>query len=175
MPFGAPLGAPGTFGKERAARDMEIRFYDQALDRDLTAAVVAARAGEDWILCRRRGQEGWALPAAPRREGESIYDTALRALWEGAGVTDCQLEPVTAYGLFQEGEAQGFGGLFFAEIRTLEEGPKSPEVEALRRADRLPEELAEPELHPALMEQVQSWLAAGNFRAEEDDLMELLF
>ena len=49
---------------------MEIRFYDQALDSDLKCAVVCARAGEKWLLCRRRDRQTWELPGGDRTPGE---------------------------------------------------------------------------------------------------------
>ena len=154
---------------------MEIRFYDQALDRDLSIVVVAARMGEEWLLCRHRERSTWEFPGGHREPGEDVYETARRELWEETGVTDCQLEPVTAYGLFQEGEAPIFGALFFAQIREKGPRPEGFEIGEDRCMGELPEELTYPEIQPALMEQVQGWLEEGNFRSEEEDLMELLF
>ena len=154
---------------------MEIRFYDQALDSDLKFAVVAARVGSRWLLCRHQDRSTWEFPGGHRETGEDIYSAALRELWEETGVTECQLEPVAAYGLFQEGEEPSFGALFFAEVRELGERPSGFEIAENRCMDGLPEEMTYPEIQPALMGQVQAWLAVGGFRSEEEDLMELLF
>ena len=154
---------------------MEIRFYDQALDSDLKFAVVAARVGSRWLLCRHQDRSTWEFPGGHRETGEDIYSAALRELWEETGVTECQLEPVAAYGLFQEGEEPSFGALFFAEVRELGERPSGFEIAEDRCVGGLPEEMTDPEIQPALMGQVQAWLAGGGFRSEEEDLMELLF
>ena len=154
---------------------MEIRFYDQALDSDLKFAVVAARVGSQWLLCRHQDRTTWEFPGGHRETGESIHDTARRELWEETGITDCQLEPVAAYGLFQEGEEPSFGALFFAEVRELGARPAGFEIAENRCMDSLPTEMTYPEIQPALMEQIQAWLAGGNFRSEEEDLMELIF
>lgn len=153
---------------------MEIRFFDEALDRDLKVAVIAARVGEQWLLCRHRERDTWEFPGGHREAGEDIYDTARRELWEETGVTDCQLEPVAAYGVFQEGEDPSYGALFFAQVRELGERPLESEIVENRRMSALPEGLTYPEIQPALLEQVTAWLAEGNFRSEEDNLFELL-
>ena len=95
---------------------MKIKFYDQALDSDLTYAVVCARAGEKWLLCRHRERQSWELPGGHREPGEDIHETAARELREETGVTECQMEPVAAYGVFREGEDPSFGALFFADV-----------------------------------------------------------
>ena len=96
-------------------------------------------------------------------------------MYKRQGITDCQLEPVAAYGLFQEGEEPSFGALFFAEVRELGARPAGFEIAENRCMDSLPTEMTYPEIQPALMEQIQAWLAGGNFRSEEEDLMELIF
>ena len=45
---------------------MEIRFYDQALDSDLKFAVVAARVGSQWLLCRHQDRTTWEFPGGHR-------------------------------------------------------------------------------------------------------------
>ncbi len=96
---------------------MDIRYYEQALDRDLTEIVVIARQDGRWLLCRPGGEEPWRFPAGPRKPGEDVHESARRLLWELTGTTDAQVEAVAAYGLHPEGEEPVYGALFFAEIR----------------------------------------------------------
>lgn len=154
---------------------MEIRFYDQACNSDLKFAVVAARMGNQWLLCRHQDRDTWEFPGGHREPDEDIYETARRELWEETGITDCQLEPVAAYGIFQEGEEPSFGALFFAEVRELGERPSGFEIAENRCMDCIPENMTYPEIQPTLLEQVLTWLEEGNFRSEEEDLMEFIF
>ena len=103
---------------------MKIKFYDQALDSDLKYAVICARVGEKWLLCRHRERQTWELPGGHREPGEDIHETAARELREETGVTECQMEPVAAYGVFQDGEDPSFGALFFADVWELNEFPE---------------------------------------------------
>ena len=149
---------------------MDIRYYEQALDRDLTEIVVIARQDGRWLLCRPGGEEPWRFPAGPRKPGEDVHESARRLLWELTGTTDAQVEAVAAYGLHPEGEEPVYGALFFAEIRERESrvGGEARLCEGLSQlsdAGALQTELAG---------KVQRWLDDGNFRSEEDDLFELL-
>ena len=73
---------------------MDIRYYEQALDRDLTEIVVIARQDGRWLLCRPGGEEPWRFPAGPRKPGEDVHESARRLLWELTGTTDAQVEAV---------------------------------------------------------------------------------
>lgn len=153
---------------------MEIRFYEQALDSDLKYAVICARAGERWLLCRHRARETWELPGGHREPGEDIHATAQRELREETGVTECQLEPVAAYGVFEEGEAPSFGALFFADVWEMASLPAESEMAECRLMESLPEALTYPEIQPTLFEQVRQWLEEGNFRSVQEDIFELM-
>ena len=153
---------------------MEIRFYDQALDSDLKRVVVCARAGEKWLLCRRGDRQTWELPAGDRAPGEDIRETAARTLRAATGVTECQLEPVVACGVFREGEDPSFGAIFFADVWEMDALPAGSEMAEYRLMETLPEELTWPEIQPALFEQVRRWLEEGNFRSVQEDIFELM-
>ena len=153
---------------------MKIKFYDQALDSDLKYAVICAKIGERWLLCRHRERQTWELPGGSRKPGESIHAAAARKLREETGVTECQLEPVAAYGVFREGEDPSFGALFFVDVWEPAELPSGGEMAEGRPMEALPEELTDPELQPVLLQRVIHWLEEGNFRSVQDDIFELL-
>lgn len=152
---------------------MKLRFYDEALDSDLKFAVIAARVGDQWLMCRHRERDTWELPGGRREPGEDIHTTARRELWEETGAADFQLEAVSAYGVFQDGEEPFYGALFFAEVGELGPLPAGSEIGETRLVAGLPEAMTYPELQPGLLEQVRMWLAEGNFHPEEEDIFDL--
>ena len=154
---------------------VEVKFFDQAVDRDLVFAVVAARYEDKWLLCRHRDRQTWELPGGHREPGESIYQTAQRELMEETGVTECQLEAVSAYGVYTEDGQRTYGGLFFAEVGELGKRPETSEIAENRLMEGLPEAMTYPDIQPALLACVQRWLDEGNFRPMFEDLFELLF
>ena len=107
---------------------VEVKFFDQALDSDLTFAVIAARYEDRWLLCRHRDRQTWEMPGGHREPGESIYQTAQRELLEETGVAECQLEAVSAYGVYTEDGQRTYGGLFFAEVEELGRRPEGSEI-----------------------------------------------
>lgn len=153
---------------------MEIRFYEQALDSDLKFAVIAARKGDHWIFCRHQNRDTWELPGGRREAGETVWDTARRKLWEETGVSEFQLEPVSAYGVFQDGKEPSFGALYFAEVREIKPRPEWSEIAENCFREALPENLTYPGIQPALLGQVLQWLEEGNFFNEENGIFDLL-
>lgn len=153
---------------------VEVKFFDQAVDSELTFAVIAARYEDKWLLCRHRDRQSWELPGGHREAGENIYQTALRELQEETGVTECQLEAVSAYGVYTEDGERTYGGLFFAEVEELGRRPENSEIAENCLMEALPEALTYPEIQPALLACVQRWLDEGNFRHGLEDLFELL-
>lgn len=153
---------------------MEIRFYDEALKKELEFAVIIARIDGKWIFCRHRDRDTWEFPGGHRKLKEDIRDTARRELWEETGATEFQLEPVSAYGIFKEGEEPSFGALFFAEVREYGTRPEWSEIVENSLQMVSPPNLTYPDLQPALFGQVQQWLEEGNFFSEQSGIFELL-
>lgn len=155
---------------------VEVKFFDQALDSDLTFAVIAARYEDRWLLCRHRDRQTWEMPGGHREPGESIYQTAQRELLEETGVAECQLEAVSAYGVYTEDGQRTYGGLFFAEVEELGRRPEGSEIAENRLMEGLPEHhMTHPDIQPVLLQRVQQWLEEGNYRPLLEDLFEQLY
>ena len=155
---------------------VEVKFFDQALDSDLTFAVIAARYEDRWLLCRHRDRQTWEMPGGHRESGESIYQTAQRELLEETGVAECQLEAVSAYGVYTEDGQRTYGGLFFAEVEELGRRPEGSEIAENRLMEGLPEHhMTYPDIQPVLLQRVQQWLEEGNYRPLLEDLFEQLY
>ena len=155
---------------------VEVKFFDQALDSDLTFAVIAARYEDRWLLCRHRDRQTWEMPGGHREPGESIYQTAQRELLEETGVAECQLEAVSAYGVYTEDGQRTYGGLFFAEVEELGRRPEGSEIAENRLMEGLPEHhMTYPDIQPVLLQRVQTWLEEGNYRPLLEDLFEQFY
>ncbi len=155
---------------------VEVKFFDQALDSDLTFAVIAARYEDRWLLCRHTDRQTWEMPGGHREPGESIYQTAQRELLEETGVAECQLEAVSAYGVYTEDGQRTYGGLFFAEVEELGRRPEGSEIAENRLMEGLPEHhMTYPDIQPVLLQRVQQWLEEGNYRPLLEDLFEQLY
>ena len=155
---------------------VEVKFFDQALDSDLTFAVIAARYEDRWLLCRHRDRQTWEMPGGHREPGESIYQTAQRELLEETGVAECQLEAVSAYGVYTEDGQRTYGGLFFAEVEELGRRPEGSEIAENRLMEGLPEHhMTYPDIQPVLLQRVHQWLEEGNYRPLLEDLFEQLY
>ena len=103
---------------------MSVVFYQPGEKEDslLTHAIVAARYQDRWIFVRYPDEKTWNMPNAKRLEGESIEQTAQRALHVTTGATQADLHPVCAFSA-QAGENEGFGMLYFAIITEKGELP----------------------------------------------------
>lgn len=141
---------------------MTLRFPDQAEDRLLRFAVIAARSGGGWVYCRHRKRRTWELPGGHREPGESIEETAAGSCMRKREPQDFRLYPIGAYAAADnQGESQGM--LYFANIAAF--GPlPGLEIGEITLAERIPGEWTYPAIQPFLLQRVREWLSEGNPR-----------
>ena len=63
----------------------EVRFYDKIEDHRLRFAVILARSGGKWVLCKHRERSTLEIPGGHREPGEDIDAAARRELHEETG------------------------------------------------------------------------------------------
>ena len=90
-------------------------------------------------------------------------------------MAECQLEAVSAYGVYTEDGQRTYGGLFFAEVEELGRRPEGSEIAENRLMEGLPEHMTYPDIQPVLLQRVQQWLEEGNYRPLLEDLFEQLY
>lgn len=151
---------------------MEIQFYNQALNSELTFAVIAARKNGKWIFCRRQECSSWEMPNGCREAEEHIRDSAQRLLKEQTGAVEFQLEPVSAFGIDPEGESPSFGALYFAEVWDMEHVPGSSITSEISLQEHITVNLTHPVTHSALIKRAQLWLDEGNFYPQGSEIFD---
>ena len=105
----------------------------------------------------------------------AVAGAARRELLEETGVAECQLEAVSAYGVYTEDGQRTYGGLFFAEVEELGRRPEGSEIAENRLVEGLPEHMTYPDIQPVLLQRVQQWLEEGNYRPLLEDLFEQFY
>ena len=150
----------------------EIRFYDQADDRQLRFAVIVTKTGGRWVFCKHRERSTLEVPGGHREPGEDILTTAKRELREETGAVDFGIEPVCVYSVTAPGNFGGretFGMLFYADVKTFEKELHS-EIERIVVQDGLPTAWTYPEIQPRLIDETLKRRAVAYRRLTADDL-----
>ncbi len=145
---------------------MKVKFFDpsEVADERLEYAVIAARRDGSWIFCRHKNRDTWEIPGGHREEGEAIEETARRELWEESGAVDFELKPVAVYCVDK------YGILYYADVKRLEDIPKSSEIAEIGFFEHIPWELTYPAIQPYLYRAVQAWL---NTQTSVDELWDV--
>ena len=99
----------------------EVRFYDKIEDHRLRFAVILARSGGKWVLCKHRERSTLEIPGGHREPGEDIDAAARRELHEETGAAAFTLRPVCVYAVVRDGEpGESCGMLYAAEITAFD-------------------------------------------------------
>lgn len=129
---------------------MTARICDQVEDRQLSFAVVLAKCGGKFVLCRHRERSSWEFPGGRREKGEHIEETARRELWEESGALDFDLAPLFPYAVTDGEGGERFGMLYAADVRAFDRELRF-EIGEVRLAEALPENWTYPGIQPVLL------------------------
>lgn len=131
-----------------------VRFYEKAEDVLLKFAVILAKHHGKYVFCKHKERSTWEMPGGHREAGETIEEASRRELREETGAVDFEIRPVCVYSVKTDGEAESFGILYFADIRSLE--PElHREIERIMLTDRYPEHWTYPEIQPELFSEAK--------------------
>lgn len=137
-----------------------VKFYDSVDDALLKFAVIIAKSGGKWVLCKHRARNTFEVPGGHREPGEDIFTTAKRELYEETGATAFDIKPVCVYSVLGQvredvyPEEESFGMLYYAEITSFEEELHS-EIEKIYFFEELPTEWTYPLIQPKLLEEAK--------------------
>ena len=132
---------------------MTVQFYDAVEDSLLKFAVIVSKSNGKWVFCKHKERDTYECPGGHREEGENIFDTAKRELYEETGATEYSLKPVCVYSV-TSCRVETFGMLYFAEIVSFEKELHS-EIEKVELFGDLPEKWTYPLIQPLLIKEVQ--------------------
>ena len=134
----------------------EVRFYDKIEDHRLRFAVILARSGGKWVLCKHRERTTLEVPGGHREPGEDIETTARRELREETGAAAFTLRPVCIYAVVRDGEpGESCGMLYAAEITAFDPELHS-EIERTVLLDSLAGvDWTYPDIQPRLLEEAR--------------------
>ena len=134
----------------------EVRFYDEIEDHRLRFAVILARSGGKWVLCKHRERSTLEVPGGHREPGEDIAAAARRELHEETGAAAFTLRPVCVYAVVRDGgPEESCGMLSTAEITDFD-----PELHSDIERTVLLDSLAQvdwtyPDIQPRLLEEAR--------------------
>ena len=134
----------------------EVRFYDKIEDHRLRFAVILARSGGKWVLCKHRERSTLEIPGGHREPGEDIDAAARRELHEETGAAAFTLRPVCVYAVVRDGEpGESCGMLYAAEITAFDQELHS-EIERTVLLDSLAGvDWTYPDIQPRLLEEAR--------------------
>ena len=134
----------------------EVRFYDKIEDHRLRFAVILARSGGKWGLCKHRERSTLEIPGGHREPGEDIDAAARRELHEETGAAAFTLRPVCVYAVVRDGEpGESCGMLYAAEITAFDPELHS-EIERTVLLDSLAGvDWTYPDIQPRLLEEAR--------------------
>lgn len=139
----------------------EVKFINCPNESQLKFAVVIARMGNKWVLCKHKDRTTFEFPGGHREKDESIVEAAKRELQEETGAVIFSLERICDYsvrGNTRDGEVlidEVLGTLFYAKITARKDDLHS-EIEKVVLMDDVPNNWTYPLITPKLIEKALS-------------------
>ena len=136
---------------------MVVRFYETVEDSLLKFAVIIARSGGKWVLCKHKERDTYEAPGGHREPGETIGEAACRELYEETGAVEYDLRLIGPYSVtgknqVNPGGEELFGMLYCAEVTKFEKELHS-EIERVELFEELPDNWTYPLIQPVLVEE----------------------
>lgn len=137
----------------------EVRFYDTADEQLLKFAVIIAKSGGKYVLCKHKERDTYEVPGGHREIGENILETAKRELREETGAVQFSIKPVCVYSVtgrtrvVKDKNEETFGMIFAADIFSFEN--IHSEIEKIIFTDNLDVNWTYPDIQPKLMEETK--------------------
>ena len=134
----------------------EVRFYDEIEDHRLKFAVILARSGGKWVLCKHRERSTLEVPGGHREPGEDIAAAARRELHEETGAAAFTLRPVCVYAVVRDGGPEESCGMLYAAEITAFDPELHSEIERTVLLDSLAGvDWTYPDIQPRLLEEAR--------------------
>lgn len=119
-----------------------------------------AKTEGKWVFCKHRERDTYEFPGGHREPGETIQEAAKRELQEETGAIDFTIQPLCIYAVRgkttvnETEEAESFGMLFVADIRSFEKELHS-EIEKIIITHHLVTNWTYPAIQPRLLEEAE--------------------
>ena len=140
---------------------MQVKFYEEIDDSLLRFAVIISTYHGKWVYCKHKERSTYEIPGGHREEGEAIFETAKRELYEETGAIEYRITPVCVYSVIRTDAETGvseesFGMLYYADIQKFETELHN-EIEKIEFFAEMPSSLTYPLIQPRLLEKYLSW------------------
>jgi 8-oxo-dGTP diphosphatase len=141
---------------------LKVNFYNDIEDSQLKFAVIVSKHQGKWVLCKHKNRNTYECPGGRREQGEAIWATARRELYEETGARDYAIQQICIYSVCGndgaiENNTESYGMLYYSDIKEFDKLPDF-EIEKVEFFDQLPDNWTYPEIQPVLLQRVEAYL-----------------
>ncbi|MDY4788041.1 MAG: NUDIX domain-containing protein [Bacilli bacterium] len=133
---------------------VEVKFYDEIDDKLLKFAVIITKTNNQLVFCKHQKRDTYEIPGGHRENGETIFDTARRELYEETGALIYDIKPICVYSVVSSCNIETFGMLYLANVSSFEKELHN-EIEKIIITDKLIENWTYPLIQPKLIEEAK--------------------